>query len=136
MKEIIIIRATSGAGKSTFAELLCQNIGWVYVEADKYFEDKDGNYNFDASKLHAAHKSCQDAFMEAMNEATVKVIVVSNTNTKSSDYKFYVDKAREKGYKVTYLVLEKRHEGKNVHGVPESVLENQEKNIRHSLKLS
>ena len=47
-KILYIVRGIPGSGKSTFAKTL----GGIHIEADQYFVDGDGNYNFDGSKKH------------------------------------------------------------------------------------
>lgn len=133
LKRVVVIRATSGAGKSTFAEFL-ESSDFICC-ADDFFTDEQGNYNFDASKLGQAHKACQDKYLELLDSPFADTIVVSNTNTKESDYKFYLDEAEKRGIMVFSLVLENRHGNKNIHNVPDHVLERQEQNIKNSLKL-
>jgi predicted kinase len=133
MRKLILIRAVSGTGKSTFAETFAPDS--CICCADDYFTDGQGNYNFDASKLGQAHKACQEKYLELLDSPFVDTIVVSNTNTKESDYKFYLDEAEKRGIMVFSLVLENRHGNKNVHNVPDHVLERQEQNIKNSLKL-
>ena len=135
MKNIIILRGTSSSGKSSFAKLLCQQIGWIECNADFFFEDKEGNYNFDFNKIGDAHAQCRKSFMEALKESTVTGIVVSNTNVEEKQWKFYEDEAKKVGGRVTFLVIEKRHDGENNHNVPETSLQSQEDRIRNSLKL-
>jgi predicted kinase len=95
MRKLILIRAVSGAGKSTFAETFAPDS--CICCADDYFTDGQGNYNFDASKLGQAHKACQEKYLELLDSPFVDTIVVSNTNTKESDYKFYLDEAEKRG---------------------------------------
>lgn len=134
-KTIIITRGTSSSGKTTLANLICQQVGNVVVSADDYYYDADGNYNFDASKLGKAHDHCKKMFMLFLNEPSVNTIVVSNTNTKESDWKFYEEEGKKAGAMIIFLVIEKRHDNINSHSVPEHVLERQEQNIRNNLKL-
>ena len=131
-KTVIITRGTSGAGKSSFAELVAEPK--VIVCADFFFE-KNGGYDFDPSKIGQAHQQCKDAFDAACVNPDVANIIVANTNTKASDFKYYVDKANEYGYKIVFVVLEKRHDGVNQHNVPSEVLERQHNNLINSLKL-
>jgi predicted kinase len=133
MRKLILIRAVSGAGKSTFAKIFAPDS--CICCADDFFTDEEGNYNFDASKLGQAHKACQDKYLELLDSPFADTIVVSNTNTKESDYKFYLDEAEKRGIMVFSLVLENRHGNKNIHNVPDHVLERQEQNIKNSLKL-
>ena len=49
--------------------------------------------------------------------------MVSNTFTQEWEMKPYMDLAKEHGYKVFTIVVENRHDGKNVHNVPEDKIE-------------
>jgi hypothetical protein len=134
MKTVILLRSVSGAGKSTLANLLASNEGWVSVCADDYFTDKNGIYNFDATKLGEAHRLCQENFMYWLNSA-VDGIIVANTNTKERDFAFYEKAAKEAGAMFISLIVENRHGNKDIHSVPQSVREMQAENIRNSLLL-
>jgi uridine kinase len=131
-KTVIIVRGVSGAGKTTFTNTIAEPK--VVCTADDYFE-QDGQYNFNPTKLGEAHKQSMNKFTQALLNPAVKNIVIANTNTKPSDYKYYVDKANEVGAKVIYVVLEKRHDNPNVHNVGEDILKRQEDNLRKDLKL-
>jgi predicted kinase len=135
-KTLIVMRSASGAGKSSFVELLKEsNPSAISCSADKFFIDKDGSYNFDVTKLGQAHKSCQLQFDAALIDEKINLIILDNTNTKPSDWKYYEDKAREAGLRVVFVVLENRHGGVNVHNVPDEVLERQANTIKQNLKL-
>ena len=58
-----------------------------------------------------------------LNEQYYPEIAVSNTFTQEWEMKDYFDLADKYGYKVVSLIVENRHGGKNVHGVPEDKLE-------------
>lgn len=131
-RSVILLRGVSGAGKSTVANLFSEPK--VIVSADAYFE-KGGGYDFDPSKLGDAHRECQNNFECALRDPSVKNIIVSNTNTKPSDYQYYFDTAKKYGVKVISLVIERRHEGKNVHNVPDFVLQRQHDSLKNDLKL-
>lgn len=135
MKTVILLRSVSGAGKSTLANLLTSNEWWVSVCADDYFTDADGNYNFDASKLGAAHKWCQENFMYWLTKGAVDGIIVANTNTKEKDFAFYEKAAKEHGAMFISLIVENRHGNSDVHQVPSFVKEHQAMNIMNSIKL-
>jgi hypothetical protein len=138
MKErttVMLLRSVSGAGKSTVANLLAENEGYVVVCADDYFTDTDGNYNFDASKLSFAHAQCQEMFMYWLTNTDAKCIIVANTNTKERDFAFYENAAKEAGAMFISLVVENRHGNKDIHGLPQSVREIQAENIKNSLLL-
>jgi NEDD4-binding protein 2 len=135
-KVLIILRGLPGSGKSTFANYMFSN---NIFEADKYFYDEDGNYNFDATKLHAAHKWCQLQVEHAMednlesNGQYCSEIVVSNTSTTEKELEPYLKLAQKYDYKVVSLIVENRHGNKSVHDVPDETIEKMKK--RFEIKL-
>lgn len=127
-KTIYIVRGCPNAGKSTFAKTL----GGIHIEADQYFVDADGNYNFDGSKIKNAHAWCLDRVKTNMAVGSDK-IVVSNTFTQEWEFQPYLELAKEYGYKTFTIIVENRHGNTNEHNVPEDKIE-QMKN-RFSIKL-
>jgi predicted kinase len=132
-KVLILCRGVSGAGKSTFAKTL----GGIHIEADQYFVDTDGNYNFDGSKIKLAHEYCRtqtEAWMRTDGlQVNINKIIVSNTFTQEWEMEPYFELAKKYGYTVFSIIVENRHNGKNVHNVPEDKIE-QMKN-RFTVKL-
>lgn len=114
MKELIIIRGIPGSGKSTFANLICNQ----HVEADMYF-NIEGEYMFDPSKLKEAHEWCRNKAEGWMKEGWN--VVVSNTFTQENELKPYYELAERYDYRVHSLIIENRHgksEETNIHNVP------------------
>lgn len=133
--DLILLRGLPGSGKTTLAEVVLQlNQGTKpdVISADNYFMDDKGNYNFDASKLKEAHNSCQQICADRMRLEFSKV-VVANTFTEEWEMKPYFEMAERYKYRVHTVVVENRHEGKNVHNVPDDKLQ-QMKN-RFQIKL-
>jgi predicted kinase len=117
MKELFLLRGLPGSGKSTLAK----SLGGKHLEADMYFVDSEGNYNFDATKLLAAHGWCRwncEMYMKSNTER----IVVSNTFTQKWEMDVYLEFAKTYGYMVYSLIVENRHGGENIHGCPEDVI--------------
>jgi len=136
-KVVILLRSCSNAGKSTLAEYLesiypYENLSFVCC-ADDYFYN-NGVYQFDASRLGFAHNECRRKYLQYLQDG-VGLVIVANTNTRTSDVNFYQEWAKELEYKFFSLVVEKRHENLNDHRVPEETLQKQEGQIRGSLKL-
>ncbi len=125
-KNLILVRGISGSGKSTFAKLICNQ----HVEADMFFE-LNGKYKFDPSKLKQAHEWCKNKAEGWMKNGYN--VVVSNTFSQEWEMQPYFELAKKYGYMVHTLIKENRHEGKNIHNVPEEKLE-QMKN-RFEIKL-
>lgn len=120
---LFLIRGVPGSGKSTFARHIWND--YAICEADKYFYDKEtGEYNFNHSKLKAAHEWCRNEVEDRMkenkqNSQYYPEIVVSNTFTQEWEMEPYFKLAKEYGYMVTSIIIENRHGGTNVHEVPE-----------------
>ena len=118
MKTLILLRGCPGAGKSTVAHTLDCPV----FEADMFFVNSQGVYNFDFTKIKDAHAWCQEMAEDHMFNQHEK-IAVSNTFTQEWEMKTYYDMAKTYGYKVFSIVVENRHEGENIHGVPADKLE-------------
>ena len=136
-KILTLVRGLPGSGKSTFANFIWNN--YAICEADTFFYDKEGNYNFDATKLKLAHVWCFHQVRDKMEENKASQglyypeIVVSNTFTQEWEMEKYYELAEQYGYRVFSIIVENRHGGVNQHGVPDEKLE-QMKN-RFQIKL-
>ena len=117
-KSLFLLRGLPGAGKSTLAKV----IGGLYYEADMFFLDVNGEYKFDPAKLRDAHNWCRHQVMDAMKQEYPKVIV-ANTFTQEWEMEPYRLLAEELGYTVFTLIVENRHDGKNIHGCPDEKVE-------------
>jgi predicted kinase len=123
---LFLVRGLPGSGKTSFATHIWNE--YAICEADKFFYDKEGNYNFDGSKIKEAHAWCKNEVETRMkdhqiNQQYYPEIAVSNTFTQEWEMKDYYELAEKYGYKVVSLIIENRHGGKNVHGVPDDKLE-------------
>jgi len=119
MKELFLLRGLPGSGKSTLAK----SIGGIHIEADMFFM-KDGEYQFDFTKLKDAHSWCQESTEKSMRaldnpKIGTKRITVSNTFTQEWEMQPYYDLAAKYGYRVYSLIVENIHNGKSIHNVPE-----------------
>jgi len=137
MKKLFLIRGLPGSGKSTFAKELVGS-DFLVCEADKFFYDREGNYNFDATKLKEAHESCRNRVETYMKDSLVndqfyREIAVSNTFTREWEMQAYIDLAAQYDYRVFSIIIENRHGNSNVHGVPDEVVKNMQ--LRFEIKL-
>ena len=73
--------------------------------------------------------------LSVCEDPKINTIIVANTNTKESEFSFYINEAKSREFQVFSLVIENRHGGKDTHNVPKETLEKQKTNIYNSLKL-
>lgn len=101
--KVLIMRGISGSGKSFLAKELQKkyNVDKT-VSADHFFTDEKGMYNWSANKTHIAHKVAKQDFLNRLSKKE-PVIIVDNTNTKFSEFSFYVKEAVKAGYEVEFV---------------------------------
>jgi predicted kinase len=127
MRTLYILRGLPGSGKSTLAKTLVHS-GSI-CEADQFFVNKEtGEYEFNPDEIKIAHQWCKDEVENRMksnqeNPQYHPAIVVSNTFTQEWEMDWYFKLAEKYDYKVFTLIVENRHGGKNIHGVPDEKLE-------------
>ena len=117
-KKLLLIRGLPGSGKSTLAKMLSPDF---HIEADMYFLDAADNYEFKVAEIKAAHKWCLENVHNWMHDGE-PLIVVSNTFTQAWEMDAYFVLADTYNYEVTSMIVENRHEGANVHGVPSETI--------------
>lgn len=123
---LFLVRGLPGSGKTSFASAIWND--YAVCEADKFFYDKEGNYNFDPTKLKEAHAWCINEVECKMiehqnNQQYYPEIAVSNTFTQEWEMENYFKLSEKYGYKVVSLIIENRHGSQNIHGVPEEKLQ-------------
>lgn len=105
MKQVILMRAIPGSGKSTLTKQLAQTAildgkTVAVCSADSYFYNLgDGEYKFDPSKLRQAHGQCFESFKKAISN-DVNLIIVDNTNLQIKHMVPYKEYAESHGYSV------------------------------------
>lgn len=108
---LLLVRGLPGSGKTSMAKSLQ---GFVHLEADQFFE-RDGEFEFDRSKLAEAHAWCLQQTKEELDAG--RSVVVSNTFTRNVEMLPYF----QLGYPT--IVMEATGQWKSVHGVPDDVVE-------------
>lgn len=123
MPTLVMFIGVPGSGKSTAAqkfksenpEFADANI-W---EADMFFIDKDGIYNWNPTYLGMAHSWCKAQVRSDM--IYDKNVIVSNTNLTPKERKPYFDLAKEYNYDVKVIYCDGGY--KNIHNVPDETIE-------------
>ena len=138
---LILVRGVPGSGKSLFSQIICSHdAGYrdrkytAHVSTDTFFTDEYGIYNYDPAKLVENHAKCQK-HVEDMMKHTNRVInynvpyerycdcmFVHNTFTKKWEMDPYYELADKYDWRVFTIIVENRHNGRTVHGVPEETI--------------
>ena len=131
-KHLYAFRGLPSSGKSTFANTFASAISAEHgIEikahaADDYFYEKgNGSYAFDVAELGAAHAQC---FRRVLSDLETKgIAIVANTNVKQTEINKYKKLADSLEALFTSIVVEKRHDNKNSHNVPQEILDRMER---------
>jgi len=121
---LYLIRGLPGAGKSTFANYICDKV----VSADDYFTDSEGKYHFNEAQAHIAHRYCTKKTRTIMEHG--QDVAVANVFVKGQDMRPYRKLAVEFDYKVIVIVVENRHKGKSIHNVPKEKMKSMRANFK------
>ena len=113
---LLLIRGLPGSGKSTMAKELMKPLDAKHFEADMFFVDIHGNYEFDPSKLKDAHLWCKTVTKQALRNG--HNVIVSNTFTQKWEMAVYIDMDC-----ATFAVIEAKGEYESVHGVPKDKIQ-------------
>lgn len=137
MKSLYLIRGAPGSGKSTLAhnlEILFSSDEYCFlvshIEADDYFINKDGEYEFDPRSVPEAHNQCHER-CQILMEKGYNVIIVSNTFTEEWQLEWYRKEALLFGYTIIELVCLSNF--KSVHAVPDDTVVRMRKRLGRDL---
>lgn len=123
--DLILLRGVPGSGKTTLGNVILfsnqSNIQDV-LSADNFFINEKEEYVFDFNKLKEAHNDCQVKCAERMRNQFSK-IVVANTFTQEWEMEPYFIMAERYNYRIHTVIVENRHDSKNVHNVPDEKVE-------------
>ena len=130
MANLLVIRGAPGSGKSTIAHhLVVSGLYDHHYEADMYFTDELGNYNWKREEVHKAHAWCKEKVDNAMERGYN--VIVANTFTKDSETSPYFALAEKYGYNYQEMILwETPYE--NVHGVPQDTVERMQARLHNN----
>lgn len=114
---LILIRGIPGSGKSTYAKQYFNN--HIHLEADMYFIQPDGSYDWTAEQLGKAHSWCLETTKIMLNNG--QDVVVSNTFTTLKELNPYVTFAEQND--IPLAVFRMVSEYVSVHPVPQVVID-------------
>lgn len=112
---LTLIRGLPGSGKSTLAKTLDA----VHLEADMYFVNSDGVYEYQAESISEAHQWCQKQTEYWLKQG--ENVVVSNTFVKQWEMSVYKKLAKKHRAKLKIVVCREQYE--NIHGVDNETVE-------------
>lgn len=113
--QLVLIRGLPGSGKSTLARSLG---GFSHYEADMYFVNEEGEYNYNPAEIKMAHEWCQHRTWCALTRN--ENVVVSNTFTRLWEMDVYIDMG--KFFRITPLIVEAKGNWPSIHAVPEAAM--------------
>lgn len=135
IKQLIVLRGLPGSGKSTFANFYKNNLhpelSSIICSADSFLYENN-EYIWTKERVIKAHEKCFQLAEESMIN-NINIIILDNTNIKSSDYKYYRKIARKYNYEYVSLIIENIHNTKSIHNVNKETLNNQRKNFTINL---
>lgn len=141
MTNLLIIRGIPGSGKSTLAKSLlvkdasCSLVTPNYkavqytqhYEADMFFIDKDGNYNFDKKYIKNAHEWCYAQVLKALLEKNN--VIVSNTFIKLWELDKYLQ-LKDIVPDLNIEIVELNSTYDSIHNVPQETIDRMKKEFQ------
>lgn len=122
-KMLYIVRGLPGSGKSTLARTLAAEMNAPHFEEDMWLHEDNGDYLWTPERMERAVEMCKYSCEIMMQGGYFKSIVVSNVFEDEDQLAPYQTMADRCGYNVTYIVVENRRGGVNIHNVPDEALE-------------
>jgi len=138
-KSILIMMGIPGAGKSTWVQ---QNVpdlhspSVVVCSADDFMLNSSGQYEWRAERVQQAHVQALLRFEQALQDPSVKTIVLDNTNIKPSTLKHYSKLIGSVSHQVRVILIETDPEiaaARNKHSVPQERILKMDAQLKQTL---
>ena len=113
---LMLVIGLPGSSKSTFARTVSNA---SHYEADMFFVDENGNYNFDRNRLKEAHEWCRRMTENDLRNG--RNVVVSNTGLTHWERMAYYEIAEEYGADIKVKVMTGDYG--SIHNVPQESLD-------------
>lgn len=114
---LVIIRGVPGSGKTTFAKKCFHD--YQYFDADSFFTDESGNYNFIPSLASKAHHTCFQNVKLALQKK--QNVVVANTFILAPDVDYYISQLHTIATSIRIFCMKTSF--KSIHDVPLHIME-------------
>lgn len=120
-KDFFVIRGLPGAGKNTFISAALPHEDHVYG-ADDYLVNEQGEYEWSPERHLTAIQTCFDAIEAAMRRGESRIFLHSVLDEKEH-VEEYLALGKKYGYRIFSVIVENRHGGTSIHGVPPETME-------------
>jgi len=137
MQTLTIYRGLPGSGKSTLAWgmnhiNLIKGKPSAWFEADMYFINSSGEYEYRKEDIAKAHRWCQDQIRLSM-KAEIDHVIVSNTGCERWEIEPYLEMAKQYNYKIQIITCQA--EFGSIHNVPTESLNRMKTRFENDLCL-
>lgn len=116
--QLILIRGIPGSGKSTLAEKLAPLYNAEIWEADQYFIDFAGTYQYDPAEIKNAHKWCQENTYQTLKQ--YQSVIVANTFIRKWELNPYLRMAEELDIIPTIIIMNNKFS--SIHNIPSAAI--------------
>ncbi len=133
MNSLILLRGLPGSGKSSLANVLCEDGKYPIFSIDDFFTNTETSvYKFEFDKNHLAYKQCEEETKNQLSKNCEKVFV-ANTFTIGWEIEPYFKMARKYKYKLFVVTVENYHSNKNIHHIQQEQIEKMA--LKYKIKL-